>query len=49
MSTMFVETPIRYGGVITFETVASVRDVYEVRKPIYRFITKMSRSYWTII
>ena len=31
MSTLFVEWPIHYGGVVTFETVASVQDVYEVR------------------
>ena len=31
MSSLFVESPIHYGGVVTFETVANVRDVYEVR------------------
>jgi len=31
MSTLFVEAPTRYGSVVTFQTIANVRDVYEVR------------------
>jgi len=31
MATLFVKSPLRYGAVVTFETVANVQDVYKVR------------------
>jgi len=31
IDTLFVKSPIYFGGVVAFETIANVRDVYEVR------------------
>jgi len=37
MWSLFVESPIRYGSVVTFETIATVQDVYEVRAAALRY------------